>query len=78
LNLQQRGVSAKSLFVVTAGAAFASNLVTAHGGLLVFLQFGSEAVEFGCYCSVCLGNVIFEGRVPAKKNQGRDDQNFSQ
>ena len=71
-------MSAKSLFVVTAGAAFASNLVTAHGGVLVFLQFGSETVEFVCDCCVCLGYVIFERRVPAKVNQGRDDQNFSQ
>jgi hypothetical protein len=60
------------------GAAFASNLVTAHRGVLVFLQLRTDAVEFGCDCCVRLGYVILEGFVPAKVNQGRDDQNFSQ
>jgi hypothetical protein len=53
-------------------------LVSAHRGVLVLLQPLPEAVKFGCYRCVCLGNLLFEGRVPAKKNQGRDDQNFSQ
>jgi hypothetical protein len=44
----------------------------------VFLHLRAETVEFGCYRRVRLGYVIFEGRVPAEVNQGRDDQNFSQ
>jgi hypothetical protein len=53
-------------------------LVSAHRGILVFLQPLPETVEFRCYCCVCLGYLLFEGRVPAEVNQGRDDQNFSQ
>ena len=52
-------------------------LVAAHGGILVFLQPLPEAVEFRCYCCVCLRRAFFERRVPPKVNQGCDDQNFS-
>jgi len=55
-----------------------ADLGPSHGGVLVFLQLRAEAVEFVCDCCVCLGYVIFERRVPAIKNQGRYDQNFSQ
>jgi hypothetical protein len=53
-------------------------LVSAHRGILVFLQPLPETVDFRCYCGACPGYVIFEGRVPAQVNQGRDYQNFSQ
>jgi hypothetical protein len=53
-------------------------LVSAHRGVLVFLQPLPETVEFGCYRCVCLGNLILERFVPAKTNEGGDDQNFSQ
>jgi hypothetical protein len=53
-------------------------LVSAHGGILVFLQPLPETVEFRCYCCVRLGYLLFEGRVPAEVNQGRDNQNFSE
>jgi len=53
-------------------------LVSAHGGILVFLKRPPETVQLQVYCSFCLGNVIFVGRVPAKVNQGRDDQNLNQ
>ncbi len=53
-------------------------LVSAHGGILVFLQPLPGTVEFGCYGCVRLGYVLIERLVPAKVNQGRDDQNFSQ
>ena len=53
-------------------------LVSAHRGVLVFLQPLPETVEIRCYCCVCLGYLLFEGRVPAQVNQGRDYQNFSQ
>ena len=53
-------------------------LVSAHGGILVFLQALPETVELVCYCPVCLGNVILEGRGPAVINQGGDDQEFNQ
>jgi hypothetical protein len=43
-------------------------LVSAHRGVLVLLQPLSEAVEFGLYCGARLGYLLFEGRVPAKKN----------
>ena len=59
---------------VNAGRA----LVSAHRGVLVFLQPLPEAVEFSCDCGARLGYLLFEGRVPAQVNQGRDDQNFSQ
>jgi len=52
--------------------------MSAHGGILVFLQLRADAVEFGCDCCARLSNLILKGRVPAKINQGRDDQNFSQ
>ena len=57
---------------------FCADLVPPHRGVLVFLQFRADAVEFVCDCRVCLRDVIFEGSGPAIKNQGRDDQNFSQ
>ena len=44
----------------------------------VFAVLRADTVEFRCDCCVCLGYMILEGRVPAKENQGRDDQNFSQ
>jgi hypothetical protein len=44
----------------------------------MFLQLRADTVEFGCYGCVRLGYLLFEGRVPAEVNQGRDDQNFSQ
>jgi len=53
-------------------------LVSAHGGILVFLQPLPDTVEFGCYRCVCLGYMILERLVPTEVNQGRDDQNFSQ
>jgi hypothetical protein len=53
-------------------------LVSAHGGILVFLQPLPSAVEFRCDRCVRLGYVLIERLVPAKVNQGRDDQNFSQ
>jgi hypothetical protein len=53
-------------------------LVSAHGWVLVFLQPLPGTVEFGCYGCVRLGYVLIERLVPAKVNQGRDDQNFSQ
>ena len=53
-------------------------LVSAHGGILVFLQPLPSAVEFRCDRYVRLGYVLIERLVPAKVNQGRDDQNFSQ
>ena len=55
-----------------------AKLVSAHGGVLVFLQAPSRDRGVWLYCCVRLGYLIFEGRVPAKENQGRDDQNFSQ
>ena len=57
---------------------FCSELVPPHRGVLVFLQLRANTVEFICDCCVCLGYMFFEGLVPAKVNQGRDDQNFSQ
>jgi hypothetical protein len=54
------------------------DLVTAHGGVLVFLQPFAEAVEVGCYCSICLGNLFAEGLSPAKINHGGDDRKFNQ
>ena len=53
-------------------------LVSAHRGILVFLQPLPSAVEFRCDRCVRLGYVLIERLVPAKVNQGRDDQNFSQ
>ena len=53
-------------------------LVSANRGILVFLQPLPSAVEFGCDGCVRLGYVLIERLVPAKVNQGRDDQNFSQ
>jgi hypothetical protein len=53
-------------------------LVSAHGGVLVFLQPFPGTLEFGCDRCVRLGYVLIERLVPAKVNQGRDDQNFSQ
>jgi len=53
-------------------------LVSAHGGILVFLQPLPSAVEFRCDRCVRLRYVLIERLVPAEVNQGRDDQNFSQ
>ena len=53
-------------------------LVSAHGGILVFLQPLPSAVEFRCDRCVRLGYVLIKRLVPAKENQRRDDQNFSQ
>jgi hypothetical protein len=39
----------------------------------MFLQLRAGTVEFSCDCGARLGYVIFEGRVPAEVNQGRDD-----
>ena len=44
----------------------------------MFLQRRPQTVQFGCYCSVCLGNLIFKRLVPADENQGGDDHKFSQ
>jgi len=54
------------------------DLVTAHRGVLVFLQFRAETVQLGCDCSVCLGKLLLEGFAPAEGNQRGDDYNFSQ
>ena len=50
----------------------------AQRGILVFLHLRAEAAEFGCYCSVCLGKLFFEGFAPVEGNQGDDDYEFSQ
>jgi hypothetical protein len=55
-----------------------AELVSPYRWIFVFLQPLAEAVELVCDRSVCLGDVIFERRVPAKINQGCDDQNFNQ
>ena len=44
----------------------------------MFLQPLPEALELVCDCSVCLGDLIFEGLAPAEGNQGGDDYEFSQ
>ena len=52
-------------------------LVSAHGGILVFLQPLPSAVEFRCDRCVRLGYVLIERLVPAKVNQGANNQNFN-
>ena len=42
-----------------------------------FCSFEPRSAEFGCDCCVRLGELIFEGFVPAEGNQSRDDYNFS-
>jgi hypothetical protein len=44
----------------------------------MLLQSLPGTLEFACYGCVRLGYVLIERLVPAKVNQGRDDQNFSQ
>jgi hypothetical protein len=55
-----------------------ANLISAHGGVLVFLQLRADPVELGRDCCVCLRDLFLERFVPAEVNQGRDDHNFSQ
>ena len=45
-----------------------ADLVPPYRGVLVFLQLRSEGAELRCDCGVCLGDLILEGRVPAKGN----------
>jgi len=59
-------------------SATAADLVPLHGLILCILERPYHAVQRGRDCCLCLGYVFFEGFVPAKLNEGRDDQNFSQ
>ena len=56
-----------------------AKLVSLHGRVLVFLQraFPGRGVWYVIVVFASV-RVLLEGRVPAKENQGRDDQNFSQ
>ena len=52
-------------------------LVSAHGGILVFLQPLPSAVEFRCDRCVRLGYVLIERLVPAEENHRRNDHDFN-
>jgi len=64
--------------IVVLADTVRSDLITAHGFVLVFLHRVARPVQIRIDRCLRLGYLFFEGRVPAERNHRPNNHNFSQ